>query len=139
MPEKMPKHTPGPWEVGEWIRSGGGAVYRQIKTEGRRLASVSVFAYKPDGKTGGREYTDRFGTQRHARVISEAEANANAALIAAAPTQQTRIEELEEALRGLMETQRLVTLNYCTRANSENWAMAKSAARAILAKSQVKP
>jgi hypothetical protein len=107
------KHTPGPWELGEWIRctphspKEGTAVYRQIKSRGRQLASVSVFGYRPNGEAGGRKYKDRFGTERVARLVPEAEADANARLIAAAPdllrTAEAYIRALDNPNASVME------------------------------------
>ena len=78
---KVEGHTPTPWELGEWIRSDGGAVFRQVFGPGRRLASVSVYGRDRNGSTGGRTYKDALGTWRKSRTITEAECDANARLI----------------------------------------------------------
>lgn len=67
------KHTPGPWTMGEWVRSQGHVVYRTITGAGRYVSGISVYGSRKDGTKSGR------------RNVSEEECTANARLIAAAP------------------------------------------------------
>lgn len=81
----MGKHTPGPWEAGEWVSSSGKGVYLSIFAKKRRVSSVGVYGKLRDGTTAGRKYKDKFGTERVCRTAVEPECEANARLIASAP------------------------------------------------------
>lgn len=139
--KRKTQHTLGPWEIGEWIRSDGGAVYRSIFGLGRRLASVTVFGSDRNGITGGRIYRDATGTYRKARTITKAEADANARLIAAAPElleaakdAVVRAESHELALRQIARKPR------ATQADIEAHGMAAGSLdrlRAAIAKAEV--
>lgn len=87
-----PKFTPGPWEIGPWVDSLGGNVYRVIVAAGRKVSAVTVYGRKLDGTTGGRLL--KHGG--HTKTVSVDECDNNAHLVAAAP-------DLYEALHALME------------------------------------
>ncbi len=103
----MSAHTPGPWEM-ECVRTGGsngaaGAfVYFKLEAEDVTVAGTSVYVGKTNGAT---------------RKIPEAECEANARLIAAAPELLSACErayDLMGDLGPLPASQRLQLLGVMT-------------------------
>ncbi len=78
------KHTPGPWTLGEPINSRNELVYVCVHSGERRLCACSVY-----GEKGSRDPSPTF---------TEAEAMANARLIAAAPDLYDVCKRLDDAV-----------------------------------------
>lgn len=83
----MTEHTPGPWRVGEEIKSSKRLVYIRIEYDGGEssLSNTCVYPHRKDGSTYSTETRNEFGEDRPEPAVEDEECRANARLIAAAP------------------------------------------------------
>ena len=97
------KFSPGPWKVGATVSSGGRAVYTPIVTHaGKAISCAGVYGHHVDGSTAnptGRKWP----AETHRRFVGDAEAMANARLIAAAPEMYAALDAFVRAFGPLAE------------------------------------